>query len=269
MTRPSPPVALVTGASRGIGRALAVALSADGMAVGLLGRDPDALAATAAACAGPTGVVRADVTDAAAVAAAVADVASMLGPIDLLVNNAGRIDAAEVAPWAADPDDWWAVVEANLRGPFLTTRAVLPAMIARGAGRIVNINSGMGQRPYPDYSAYSVSKGALARLTDCLAKALDGTGVTIFDVSPGLVRTEMTEAMPMWRDAPAAQWNPVENLTGFVLAIAHGRADVLSGRFMHASRDDLGSLIVKSPEIVADDARTMRLRPWGDGDPLA
>ncbi len=264
-----PQVALVTGASRGIGRAIAVALSISGHAVGLLGRDPAALAETAALCTGPTSVVLADVTDGVAVALAVGSVVAALGPIDLLVNNAGLIDAAEVLPWEADPDQWWSVVEANLRGPFLTSRAVLPSMVARGAGRIVNINSGMGPRPYTDYSAYSVSKGALARLTDCLATALDGTGVTIFDVSPGLVRTEMTEAMPIWTDARPAQWNPVANVVNFILAVTRGEVDALSGRFVHASRDDLADLLARADDIRAADARTLRLRPYGPADPLA
>jgi 3-oxoacyl-[acyl-carrier protein] reductase len=258
---------LVTGASRGIGRAIAVALSGEGMALGLLGRDQEALEQTAAGCPRRAEIVLADVTDHGAVRRAVDEVERALGPLDLLVNNAGRIDPAEVPLWEADPPTWWAVVEANLRGPFLLCGAVVPGMTARGHGRIVNINSGMGMRPVPDYSAYSVSKAALSRLTDCLAGSLEGTGVAVFDVSPGLVRTEMTESMPMWSDAKPEQWNPVGNITAAVVALARGEADALTGRFIHASRDNLADLVARAEQIRARDARTLRLRPYSHDDP--
>jgi 3-oxoacyl-[acyl-carrier protein] reductase len=260
-------VGLVTGASRGIGRAIAVALSHEGMVLGLLGRDRAALGETVADCPGRTHIAVADVTDHEAVRRALDEVEKALGPVDLLVNNAGRIDPAEVPVWEADPWAWWAVVETNLRGPFLLCGAVVPGMTARGHGRIVNINSGMGMRPTPDYSAYSVSKAALARLTDCLAGSLEGTGVAVFDVSPGLVRTEMTESMPMWAKATPEQWNPVGNITAAVLALARGEADALTGRFIHASRDDLSDLVSRAEQIRARDARTLRLRPYSHDDP--
>jgi 3-oxoacyl-[acyl-carrier protein] reductase len=127
----------------------------------------------------------------------------------------------------------------------------------------------MGHRPYPHYSAYSVSKGALGRLTDCLLPALEGTGVTILDVSPGLVRTEMTVPMPMWADAKPEQWNPVSNVVNVVRAFARGELDALSGRFVHASKDDVATLVERAAEIRARDARALRLRPYGPDDPLA
>lgn len=270
MTRPPPAgqVALVTGASRGIGRALAAALAGAGASVGLVGRTRSTLAETAAACAGPTAVAVADVTDAESVDAAVHAVERDLGPVDLLINNAGRVDEAEVPPWEADPADWWAVVEANLRGPMLVSHAVLPAMVARGAGRIININSGMGLRAVPDYSAYSVSKAALARYTDCLAQALRPDGPVVFDLSPGRVRSDMTLGMPMWADVGDDDWTPISTVVRAVLTLASGRADALSGRFLHAARDDLDALIARSDDLAAAEARTLRLRPYGDSDPL-
>src|SRR5690606_31109078 len=144
--------ALVTGASRGIGRAIAVGLAAAGLDVALLARDADRLAGVAAEiaalgerddAAGRAAVVTADVTDAGAVAAAVRAAEDALGGVDLLVNNAGRVDA-EVPLWEADPDEWWAIVETNVRGPFLLARAVVPGMLARGGGRVVDLNSGAG-----------------------------------------------------------------------------------------------------------------------------
>ena len=143
-------VALVTGASTGIGRALVEGLAAHGMAVAGLARNKDRLATAMAEVAGKHGVrtlaVAADVTDPAAVDAAVARVADELGRVDLLVNNAGVIDAAEVPVWEADPDQWWDVVVSHVRGAQLLVRAVVPGMLARGHGRIVNLASGMSTR---------------------------------------------------------------------------------------------------------------------------
>jgi 3-oxoacyl-[acyl-carrier protein] reductase len=267
-------VALVSGAGRGIGRALAVGLAEAGAHVGLLGRTRSALEETLRECAaagrGAKAVaVPVDVTVRDAVRAAVGTVERDLGPVDLLVNNAGLIDPAEVPLWEADEGDWWAVVETNLRGPMLLSRAVLPGMVRRGQGRIVNINSGFGLRGAPTYSAYSVSKAALARMTDCLAQALDGGPLAVFDLSPGLVRTDMTTRMPMWADTPDDAWTPPSVVTDAVLTLASGRADALSGRFLHAARDDLDELIARAADITEHDARTLRLRPYGDADPLA
>ena len=266
-------VALVTGAGRGIGRQIALALAREGMKVGLLGRTPGTLHDTAQACRGAgaraAAVAVADVTDRAAVAAAVAAVSRELGPVDLLVANAGVREAAAGRPWEADPDEWWRVVETNLRGVLLLDHAVLPAMVERGQGRVLHVASGMGQRPRPrgEWSAYSVSKAGLARLTDSLAAALDDTGVTVLEMSPGLVRTDMTETM--WGPADEQSWNPVAAMTAAVVRFAHGDLDALHGRFVHAARDDLDTLLSVAEDIRAGDARTLRLRPYGADDPLA
>jgi 3-oxoacyl-[acyl-carrier protein] reductase len=261
-------VALVTGAGRGI----ALGLAAHGMRLGLVGRGRVHLEEPLHECAriGVRAVaVPADVTKPDAVRAAVETVQRDLGPIELLVNNAGRIEAGPLPPWQADWSGWWAVVEANLRGPFNLCRAVLPGMVGRGRGRVVNVNSGFGVRPVPDYSAYSVSKAGLARLTDNLAAALGSGGVTVFDVSPGAVRTDMTGDMPMFAGWADDDWTPVERIVEVVLAVARGRLDPLSGRFIHAGRDDLDDLVAHAGRIREADARTLRLRPYGPGDPLA
>ncbi|MEP6697393.1 MAG: SDR family NAD(P)-dependent oxidoreductase, partial [Pseudonocardiales bacterium] len=144
-------VALVTGAGRGLGRSLAVGLAAEGAHVGLLGRTRSTLEEALRECVAARGggkavAVPVDVTIPDAVRAAVRTVERDLGPVDLLVNNAGRADAAEVPFWEADDRDWWNVVETNLRGPMLLSRAVLPGMVQRQHGRIININSGLGLR---------------------------------------------------------------------------------------------------------------------------
>lgn len=267
-------VALVTGAGRGLGRSLALGLAAAGAHVGLLGRTQATLEETLRQCAAAKGggkavAVRLDVTVDDAVRAAVRTVERDLGPVDLLVNNAGLVDPSEQPLWEADAGDWWGVVETNLRGPMLISRAVLPGMVQRGRGRIVNINSGFGLRGTPRYSAYSVSKAALARLTDCLAQALDGQPVAVFDLSPGLVRTDMTKDMPMWADVADDAWTPPSVVVEVLLTLASGRADALSGRFVHATRDNLDDLIARADAIREADTRTLRLRPYGDDDPLA
>jgi NAD(P)-dependent dehydrogenase (short-subunit alcohol dehydrogenase family) len=266
-------VALVTGAGRGIGRAVAVALAGQGARVALLGRTRETLEDAAVACAdagGPSTVVTpADVTDRAEVAAAVATVEGELGPVDLLVANAGLRESADVPPWEVDPDEWWRVQETNVRGVFLLDHAVLPGMVERGRGRVLHVGSGMGHQPRDDggWSAYAVSKTALARLTDSLANALAGSGVTVLEASPGLVRTDMTEAM--WGPADEQSWSPVEAMASLAIRFARGDLDALHGRFVHAARDDVDALVARAGEVAADDSRTLRLRPFGPDDPLA
>ncbi len=265
-------VALVTGAGRGIGRAIAVGLAGAGARVGLFGRTRSTLEETLRECAraGAKAVaVATDVTKPDAVRAAVSIVQRDLGPIDLLVNNAARVETAERPLWEADVDDWWTVVETNLRGPMLMCRAVLPGMVQRGVGRVVNINSGIGLEGVPAYTAYSVSKAALSRMTDCLTVSAGEHGVRVFDLSPGLVRTDMTADMPMWADVPEHAWTPAAVVVEAVLVLASGRADALSGWFLHAPRDNLDDLIARGDGIAEGEARRLRLRPYGTDDPLA
>jgi NAD(P)-dependent dehydrogenase (short-subunit alcohol dehydrogenase family) len=260
-------VALVTGASSGIGRHLIAGLAARGVAVAGLARNEERLAAAMAEVAEASGVrtlaVAADVTDRAAVDAAVARVAGELGRVDLLVNNAGAIDAAEVPVWEADPDQWWDVVASHIRGAQLLVRAVVPGMLARGHGRIVNVASGMSTRANRDYSAYSVAKTGLMRLTEALDLSLQGSGVMAFDVAPGVVDTPMTRSMEMWRGF--TDWTPPERVVEVVTAIAAGELDAWSGRFLRAGKDNLETLRSLTPQ---EAVRQLRLRPYGDADPL-
>ncbi|MQA01565.1 MAG: SDR family NAD(P)-dependent oxidoreductase [Streptosporangiales bacterium] len=263
-------VALVTGASRGIGRAIAESLAAAGMRVALLARDPARLAEVAAAC-DPSGErvhwAAADATDVGAVHEFVAAVEERFGRIDLLVNNAGQIESAERPLWEIDPDEWWRVVEVNLRGPAAFLHAVAPGMVRRSSGRIVNLASGLGSRRVPEYSAYAASKGALMRVTDSVAEPLRAAGVAIFDVSPGLVRTDMTAGMAMWQDHPADKYFPVSNVCDLIREIATGRLDALTGRYFHAGHDTADALLAQTTPITAGDARALRIRPYGPTDP--
>ncbi len=264
-------VALVTGASRGIGRALSVGLATAGAAVGLLARDADALEAVQrdiAAAGGRAVAAPADVTVVADVRRAVGVVEDALGAVDLLVNNAGRIEQVEAPVWETDPEEWWAVVETNLRGPLLLIGAVVPGMVARGGGRVIDVSSGFGGRDTDVYSGYAASKAALFRLGGAVASAGAEHGVRAFEVAPGLVRTELSEAMARHAALPEDAWTPVEAVVRLVVAVARGQLDELSGRYLRADRDDVASLRAAARRVAAADARVLRIRAWGDDDPL-
>jgi NAD(P)-dependent dehydrogenase (short-subunit alcohol dehydrogenase family) len=257
--------ALVTGAARGLGRAVAARLAAEGVAVAVLGRSAESLQATLRDLGSEAVAVVADVTDRHAVEAAVHEAESRLGPLDLVVNNAGRIDAAEVPFWEADPDQWWDVVATNLRGPANVDRAVLPGMVARGHGRVVNVSSGFAVEADPRYSAYSTSKAALLRLTDAIAAPLAERGVYVFDISPGAVATDMTAGMAMFEGK--TDWYDMNRFLDAVTLVAEGRLDALAGRFLHAGKDDLPALAERADELAELDARRLHLRPYGPDDP--
>ncbi len=195
VTAPRRPVALITGGGRGIGRLLAQALAGRGMAVGLVARSAGELAETVdlvARAGGTAAAAPADVTDRDALAGALAELRRRLGPVDLLVNNAGIV--GPVGPlWLTDPQDWWTTMDVNLRGLLLTTQLVVPEMVARGRGRIINMASQAGTYRWPLVSAYSVSKAAVVKLTENLAHEVGRHGVRVFSVHPGLLPIGMSE----------------------------------------------------------------------------
>lgn len=266
-----PRTAVVTGAGRGIGRGLALGLAGHGYGVALLGRTAahvEAVAAEIASAHPDVRVVTAavDVTDPGATRDAVVGADDALGGIGLVVNNAGVIERTE-GPFADDDvDDAWRVVETNVRGPMNVAHAVLPGMLARGGGRVVAINSGSGHRSGPAYTAYGVSKGALARLTSILDAQYRDRGIRVFDLAPGVVRTDMTASMPTHEGR--AEWTPVAAVVDLLVAIAEGRLDRLSGRFLRADQDTADELVARTPEILAADARRLRLVRYGPTDPL-
>jgi NAD(P)-dependent dehydrogenase (short-subunit alcohol dehydrogenase family) len=261
-------VALVTGASRGIGRAIATALAADGAGVALLARNAAELAdleREIADAGGAAAAFPADVTDGAALSAAVAEAESQLGPPTLLVNNAGT--AAAIGPvWEVDPDVWWRDVQTTVLGSFLAARAVLPGMRARRGGRIVNVSSYVGIRPSPYLSAYGAAKAALVNLTESLAAEVGDDGVAVFALSPGHVRTDLVrnliESEEGQRWIPhVAESEPVEleQVAQLVCALATGRYDPLAGTFLHVL-DDVDGLLTRADEVVAEERFVPRLR---------
>ncbi|SDT27831.1 SDR family oxidoreductase [Jiangella sp. DSM 45060] len=267
---PAARTALITGASRGIGRAIAVGLAARGVSVGVVARDRNRLDDVVAECRaqGATAVgVTADVTDHDDVAAAVSALAGGLDRIDLLVNNAGVIEGVEQPFLDTEVEETWRVVEVNVRGPLLVTHAVLPVMLAGGGGRVVNLNSGLGYRSAEIYTGYAVSKGALARFTGLLDLQYRSRGVRAFDLAPGHVETEMTTAMPM--HAGRTSWTAPSDVVDLVAAIGDGVLDDLGGRFFRAGTDTPESLLALRDEILAHDARALRLPTAGPNDPLS
>ena len=261
-------VAVVTGASRGIGAMIARALADDGYGVCLLARDGSAAAAVAGEIGSVGGLAMTrsvDVTDEVAVGETVRAVLSSWGRIDLLVNSAGSIER-EVPLWEAEVDQWWSVITTNIRGPFLMTRAVVPAMIAAGGGRIINLNSGAAAAERAELSAYSASKSALARITGSTHLAGWADGIRAFDLAPGVVRTQMTLSMDLHRGR--TQWTEPTDVTNLMLALASGELDAWSGRFVRAGVDTPESLRGRVGLVMGDGARTLRLRPWGASDPL-
>ncbi len=237
-------VVLVTGASRGIGRHLADAFEQAGYAVE---RGSSAVA---------------PVTDRAAVERWVGEVVARHGRLDVVVNNAGVIDD-EVPLAESDPDQWWRTIEVNVRGPYLVTRAALPALVAAAPGRVLNVNSGAAYRNGDSATAYNVSKGALARLTSALAT---NPAVRAFDLAPGVVRTDMTSAMTAHADR--TEWTDPADVTDLALALAGGELDEWSGRLVRAGIDTVESLTARAAAGLEEGDRTLTVQRWGSDDPL-
>ena len=245
-------VALVTGGGRGIGAGIARELADAGMKVAVSARTPEQVQQVAEEIGG-FGVV-ADVSAKEAVETMIEEVERELGPIDLLVNNAGIATWGDKA-WEDDADDWWRVFEINVLGAYLCCRAVIPGMIDRGGGRIVNTGSGSSYLPGQATTAYGASKAALYRMGEGLALQLEPHGIAVFTISPGLVKTEMTD-----RFADDMPWTPPELAPRLVRALASGRADRLSGRYIHAEHDDVEDLIRRAGEITEKDLNAIRLQ---------
>ncbi len=254
-------VAVVTGASRGIGQVVAERLASDGWMVASFARSltngPDETERTLR--------LRVDVVDEASVRAGVDRVERELGPIDLLVNNAG-ISGLHSPTWLQAADQWWNVFEVNVRGVLHCCQAVLPGMVKRGAGRIVNVASNAAffeidaEKSDLISSAYMASKAALVRFTEALARETDGTGVSVIAVSPGMVKTDMTANFPQSWFEDESIWTPPERTADLIEQIAAGTLDALSGRYVHVASDDWATMGARAADITGRDLHAMRLR---------
>jgi NAD(P)-dependent dehydrogenase (short-subunit alcohol dehydrogenase family) len=239
MTASSQQVALVTGAARGIGLAVAKRFLADGFCVALLDIDGDVLGKSASALDRPdaTLTLTCDVSDANAVASAVDKIERCFGRLDALVNNAG---VAVFAPLMETSDaDWSRVLAVNLTGPFLCTKAAVPLMRNRGGGTIVNITSISGLRASTLRSAYGTSKAGLAHLTKQLAVELSEFGIRVNGVAPGPVDTAMAKAVHSpairadYHDAiPLNRYGLEEELAEAVFLLCSERASYITGQVL-------------------------------------
>lgn len=191
-------VAVVTGGSRGIGRAIAERLAEAGAAVAVAFREREAPArevvAAIEAAGGRCWAARCDVRDEAAVAAFFEAAAGALGPVDILVNNAGITRDAHVL--FTDTARWEEVLGVNLDAAYYAVRAVVRGMLLRRWGRIINVSSPSARMPLPGQTSYAASKAGLEGLTRALSRDLAAKGVLVNAVSPGLIETEMLHAMP-------------------------------------------------------------------------
>ena len=260
--------AVVTGAGRGIGREIAIALGAAGASVVAVARSQAEIGPVAAAIVAAGGTARAetaDILDAGSVASCLEGV----GEIDLLVNNAGSF--VGIGPvWEVEPADWWRDIEVNLRGTFNACRAALGGMRARGRGRIVNMVGGGTATPFPNGSGYGTSKAGLMRLTESLDAELAGSGVLAFAMDPGLVRTAMTEhqlqseAGRRWLPRIATMFDegvdlPPTRAAALAVAVASGRLDPLHGRLLRA-HDDIAATEAGIEDVLGGDRMVLRVR---------
>lgn len=230
-------VALVTGGTRGIGRAIAAALVAEGMRVAVVARSREQVEKTAGelGCLGLAG----DVSHPETARELYRQVEQALGPVDLLVNNAGL--GGPTGPlWENDLEDWWRCMEVNLRGPLLLCREALQSMLPRRQGRIVNVASGAGAAAIPNLMAYVVSKTALLRFSEGLAMEAGPHGIRVFALHPGTVRTEMTERILEEGKEHLAWFGPYmekeevrpEAAAAMVLRLARGEGDACAGQLI-------------------------------------
>lgn len=236
--------ALVTGSSRGIGRALAIGLARAGCRVVIHGRDPERARSTAAQIAEVTGFpvesAAFDVTEPASVDRGIGEVEQLLGGTpDVLVNNAGIQRRGPVAEF---PDeDWDELVATNLSSAFYCARRVAAGMTTRGSGKIIQIGSVQSQLARPSIAAYSATKGGIVMLTKGLTADLASHGVQVNAIAPGYFATELTQALVDDEDfsawiagrTPAGRWGEVEDLIGPLVFLASDASGFVNGQVLY------------------------------------
>ena len=266
-------VAVITGAGRGIGRAIAMAYAREGAKLALAARSESELEAAvgavsehgAEAIAVPTDVTNQEDTERLA-----SRVVERFGRIDVLVNNAGI--SGPVGPLQGnDIDDWVSTITVNVTGTFLVCRAVIPVMLEHSGGKIINLSGAGATNAWSNMSAYCSSKAAVVRLTEVLAQELDGKGITVNALGPGSVHTSMWDRMTEQAEEAGADFihqlglrvtsgggASIDECAELAVWLASRESGALTGRLISAATDDFRGLPPRIGEIMAGEAYTLR-----------
>ena len=267
-------VAVITGAGRGIGRAIALAYAREGARLVLAARSEPELAETAAEAsrAGVEAIaIRTDVTSQVGTERLARRAVERFGRIDVLVNNAGI--SGPIGPLQGnDIAEWVDTINVNLTGTFLVCRAVVPVMLEQGGGRIINLSGAGVANAWSNMSAYCASKAAVVRLTEVLAQELEDKGITVNALGPGSVHTSMWERMTDQAAEAGAEFihelgqrvmtgggASIDDCAELAVWLASGESGALTGRIISAAADDFRSLSPMISEIMAGDGYTLRV----------
>ena len=224
-------VALITGAGRGIGRAIALTFARNGARIAVTGRTRELrerVAAEIVASGGEALPFELDVTQDSEVVQAVAEVLSAWGRIDILVNNAGIIQY-DSPVWSTTVEEWDAMMAVNLRGMFLCCRAVVPQMMERNQGVIINIGSSSGRMADHKYGPYTATKWGVMGYTVSLARSLRSHGIRVNGINPGWVDTDMSRAFDPRGDP---EWSTPEEIAQTALFLAGQAPRDMTGQFI-------------------------------------
>lgn len=270
-------LALITGGSRGIGNYLVrgfaqagysvVFTATDGFAAEALARDltedltlPDGVSIHGA------GLNVADPTSVSTLRKTVLNIEEQTGTkLGVIINNAGVIEMPEGPVWEVPADQLYRTITTNVLGPFYMVREFAPVLLdnvaagGAGAGRIIDINSGSGSHGSNEYAAYSASKMALFRLADSVHHYGYERGLRIFELAPGVIRSDMTESMPVHDWRTDADWTNPDDVVALALGMASGELDEFSGRFARAGHDTVASLRQAIDAGLDEDFRTLRM----------